>query len=195
MESKRWQIAVLKDLLEAVAHIVWIKRPAITPTKHIVRLYISLSKQPAVLALILLQREEQLSHFRKQRKTTVTALTLSLVLLHLAAHLDHSMLYCKDIIFKVDAVPLQAKQFAASQTVNNGNPNHRIQRFIFRNRKQSVKLLCSIKTCLLPKRKQTPASVNVIQLIVFPLSTKKPPRSTRRLLYCQIALVLPIRCD
>lgn len=103
---------------------------AIIPLEYIVILLVLPSAQAAVFFFRRLRCPENVPGFLCQGERAVTGGIFGFVLLHRLGHLGHRVTYGHRPGVKVNAVPFQAQDLAAAQSINGCDFQQRVQRLI-----------------------------------------------------------------
>ena len=128
-----------------VCHIVRFKWRPVRPFENIIAFLIGAAELTAVFFRLCLGGEEDAAGFGGQREAAAAALRLELVLLDACHHLTDGVPNQQAVVVKVHAIPFQAQNLAAAQTVQGGYFDQRQHGVIFHNGKELVKLFSAVK--------------------------------------------------
>ena len=140
-----WQVVLLQQLVEGVAHVVGGIGVPVLPGEHVVVVYVVLAEVVAVVLLLLKQDLEQPHRIVGQGKAAEAGCVLRLVFLHDLRDPGDGVPYGQRLHRKVDAVPFQAQYLAAAQAVQRGDVDNRVEAFVFDGGQQVAHLCFGVK--------------------------------------------------
>lgn len=103
----------------------------VLPGEHVVVVYVVPAEVVAVVLLLLKQDLEQSNRIVCQGKAAEAGRVFGFVLLHDLRDPGHGVAYGQRLHRKVDAVPFQTKHLAASQAVQRGDIDDRVEALVF----------------------------------------------------------------
>ena len=131
-----------------VRHIVGRERGTVRPFENVVTFVILPAELTAVDGFLGLGVLEDIIRLVSQRETAVAALGLGGVLLYRCQHLADGVTNRETTVVKADAVPFQAQDFTAAQTVESCDSDKRRQRVIPYDFKKGLEPLSAVETGL-----------------------------------------------
>ena len=130
MEADMGHAVLLEELSEFSRHIVGSEGFSVLPAEHIIIIAVGIAVELLILLLLCFQAQEQLLDLCGHRKGSTAGDILGLVLGDDLGDFRDRSADGESLILKVHAVPAQTECFASAQSVERGDADHRIERFV-----------------------------------------------------------------